>query len=254
MEAEERARSDDVSELLATILSLAILLSLCRAEVIHFGSLPILAKAGRVALAAYFDYLYVGVITAAFLGLLSLAGRREKTRRVVHLAFLIVAVASLLAALINVKVVPMLGKPLNYQWLYYSDFLRSQDAHNAILSELSWKLLLIGATAIAGLLAMTHVFSRVLKSLVRRFGSRPLLRVALAVLVLYLVAGGHLLSRLHWPAPSLENPVVSFAHSLVVAQRSPRLLTMTTSVGPDDFGPRQPPSPMLSAIAQRNSG
>src|SRR5262249_18014566 len=163
-------------------------------------------------------------------------------------------VASLLAALINVKVVPMLGKPLNYQWLYHSDFLRSQDAHNAILSELSWKLLLIGATAIAGLLAMTHMFSRVLKSLVRRFGSRPLLRAALAVLVLYFVAGGLLLSRLHWPAPSLENPVVSFSHSPVVAHRSPRLLTMTTSVGPDDFGPRQPPSPMLSAIAQRNSG
>ena len=254
MRDEEKTEPDDWVRLAATSLSLALLLMIVRTRVISFDYIPsVPARAGRLVLAAYYDFVYVAAVTAAFLGFFLIARRNQKSRRALFRAFLGIALVSLLAALANVKVVPMLGRPMNYQWLYYSDFLRSQDARNAIFADLSGKLLLVGVLSAVGLVAASLLLSKGLSFLTRRLGRRRLALAATAVLLIYFLVGGVLLGRHDWPASRLENPIVSFARSVVVAGRSPRLLTMKTSVGSEDFAPQGRSSPS-SAVAVRSSG
>jgi arylsulfatase A-like enzyme len=74
------------------------------------------------------------------------------------------------------------------------------------------------------------------------------------MLIVYFSAGGIVLRRGDWDTAKLENPVVSFARSVLVARQSPKLLTMRTSVGTEDFEPPVQPGLARSAIAQRSAG
>jgi phosphoglycerol transferase MdoB-like AlkP superfamily enzyme len=51
--------------------------------------------------------------------------------------FVVIASFSLVYAFANITIVVFLEKPLNYQWLYYSDFLGSEEAKNAMQANLS---------------------------------------------------------------------------------------------------------------------
>ena len=254
MNGEKTRGSPSLHELLATGLSLGLLLMIVRAYVLSFRYLSsILGRAAGFALAAYYDLLYVAGVTAIFLAGFSMT-RSPKARRALHRLLLGVAAFSLLAALANVKLVPMLGRPLNYQWLYYSDFLRSQEARNAIFAELSWSPILIAAGGMVGLLVLSRAFRGGLSLLLRRFGQRRLTHAAATALSIYFLLGGIVLSRHHWPPARLENPIVSFARSMVIAGRSPGLLTMKTSVGSEDFEPPRPSSLSDPASARPAGG
>ena len=241
-------------KLLATGLSLCLLLMVVRAFVIGFGYLRIFARAAGQILASYYDLLYAVILTALFLILLRMTQKGSRARRTAYRVYLGVAVFSLLAALANVRLVRMLGRPLNYQWLYYSDFLRSREARDAIFEEFSWSLWLVVCFAIMGLLALTRAFYRVVSVLTRRVGFRRLALAAAVLILIYFPLGGLILARRDWNISLLQNPIVSFAQSIIVAGKSPGLLTMKTTVGAGDFEPPLPRSAAASPIAQRSAG
>src|SRR4029077_15617773 len=70
----------------------------------------------------------------------------------------------------------------------------------------------------------------------------------------YFALGGVILARRDWNTSLLQNPIVSFAQSVIVAGKSPGLLTMKTTVGMSDFEPPPPRSVTASSIAQRSAG
>jgi arylsulfatase A-like enzyme len=201
-------------------------------------------------LAAYDDFLYVAALALLFLGLLWLSPGHP---RLVYRVFLGVALFSLTLAFANRQIVGWLGRPLTYQWLYYSDFLRSQEARNAILAELSLRQVSITAAGLAVLLALTWALERGFGWLVGRFGLRRFGFAVLLAALGYFSLGAARLSRMGWNPHKLANPVVFFARSAMAEQPSAPLLSRRTSVGTEDFEPRKPTGPR-STISARAGG
>ena len=75
------------------------------------------------------DYLYAILLISIF-AILFFAMKRA--RKYVLGAYVFFIFISLLIALINSKLIEVLGKPFNFQWLYYSDFLKSTDASKSL--------------------------------------------------------------------------------------------------------------------------
>lgn len=156
-------------------VSLSVFLLFVRARIMTFPWVySAAALVPRATLAAYHDFEYVTAITLLFLALLRIARGSEVGQRIVCSAYVALALFSLLFALANVKVVPMPGRTLNYRWLYYSDFLDSQDVRNAIFAEVSGRLVRIAAACVVGLVALAWAIRRGLQLLARRFDTRRL--------------------------------------------------------------------------------
>ncbi|MCW3091607.1 MAG: Lipoteichoic acid synthase 2 [Ferruginibacter sp.] len=85
------------------------------------------------------DFLYTGILASLF-GLLFFI--RKNNRTLILSVFALSAILSIAICIINIKVTSMLGRPFNYQWLYYSDFLMSSDASNAIGNNIDKRSLL----------------------------------------------------------------------------------------------------------------
>ena len=241
---------------LATGLALGAALVPIRARIMGFrwADPSALVVVRRSLLAAYFDLRYVAVLTAAVVGLILLAGSRHRLRQGVTWLFLAGALFSLLAALVNVEIVAKLGRPLNYEWLYYSDFLQSLDARNAIAAALSWRLAAVAAAAVLGLLAAAWILGRALDALVARAGWRfaaPAL--GLSSLAYFGLAGPREADK-GWDPFKLDNPVSSFARSLITARHRPALFTMATPVGSADFAPPATPARDRPDAPPRNAG
>lgn len=85
----------------------------------------------------YDDFLFAALLFLIF-GLLFLLLKRFQKTVLIGYAFFIVLFV--LIAVLNSKVIEVIGKPFNYQWLYYSDFLKSADASKAINANIEANL------------------------------------------------------------------------------------------------------------------
>ena len=81
-------------------------------------------------LKAFFsDFLFAALLFSIF-GLLF--NVRKKNRKAILATYVFFIFLSLLIAVLNGKLIQTVGKPFNFQWLYYSDFLKSTDASKAV--------------------------------------------------------------------------------------------------------------------------
>ncbi|MBL0359131.1 MAG: hypothetical protein IPP72_20700 [Chitinophagaceae bacterium] len=78
---------------------------------------------------AWSDTLFAALLIL-FFGVLFLL--LKKFRKLVLIFYTVIVFIVLITAIINIKVTELIGQPLNYQWLYYSDFLNSTDSSKAI--------------------------------------------------------------------------------------------------------------------------
>jgi phosphoglycerol transferase MdoB-like AlkP superfamily enzyme len=131
----------------------------------------------------------------------------------------------------------LLGGPLNYQWLYYSDFLSGQTARDSIFSYIfvSWKLLFL-------VVAANAVFLGLLLSVNRRSRPRTQQKAELyisALATFYIGLGFCSVVAADVAAEEdeakLANPIVSFMQSVLTSEEGPKLFTMQTSVRPEEF-------------------
>lgn len=84
--------------------------------------------------AAWDDMKFVGILFA-FFGALFLW--LKKWQRTILTIYSFVAFLSVLAAMANIRVLALLGRPFNYQWFYYSGFLQSRDASFAFAANVN---------------------------------------------------------------------------------------------------------------------
>jgi arylsulfatase A-like enzyme len=85
--------------------------------------LPVLLKT------FFSDFLYAFLLFVIF-GLLFIT--RKKNRKAILITYSLFIFLSLVIAVLNGKLIQTVGKPFNFQWLYYSDFLKSTDASKAV--------------------------------------------------------------------------------------------------------------------------
>ncbi len=235
--------------ILGTGAALCAFLLVVRAQVVRFkwsslAALPELLAAG------YYDFLFVAGLTIVFLAALVV----RRGQRIVCRLYTVAALLTLVVALVNVKVVAVIGRPFTYQWLYYSDFLRSLDARRAVGAAVSWQTAGFAALVVAALLASAWLARRGLAAVQRRWVGGVRFFAYFAVpCVLYFPLANWQLQHCQWQQHKLASPVVSFAESMLV-RRPVALFTMETPLGPEDVqisAERPAKSPAATARSDR---
>ena len=204
--------------------------------------LPQVDMLPRLLLIGVYDFAFVVVYCLLGLAALYASRHRPTGQKLVLAALFLTAIVSLGWSVANVEIVRTIGRPLNYQWLYYSDFLQSRDVLQAIYFALGdrkaglpagvWYFLAICLSLC--LLAWLSRLAGIL--LVPRILAARTLSWAFAIAAAaYLALGHHYLRDGNWERPKLENPVFSLLASLVLANRVPQLFSTATTIAPDDF-------------------
>lgn len=217
---------------IGTAVGLGVFLFVVRVLILGYGSWRTIDSWGAdlnlMLVAAVDDNLFVAALTLVFLALLHVVRSRVWLERMVTGVFQLLAVVTLGLAMVNIQFVHMMRRPFNYQWLYYSDFLRSTDAHLAVRDSLSRQGLILAALALAGMFGLAWLMAWGLGRM------RPRRWIVATSGVVYFAYAGWFLQNYPQDRHRLENSVVAFVSS-IFAESPPFLFTMKTPVGPEDF-------------------
>ncbi|MES2592443.1 MAG: sulfatase [Bacteroidota bacterium] len=175
----------------------------------------------------FYDFIYVSCITLLFLLLLFLFKRYPAAQTFICSLFVAICFFSLIVSVFNIRVVEMLGKPFNYQWLYYSNFLKSDDAKAAISANVS-------ITDIARTVSLCgfgfFIGAAILKIICLISVNYKFRKVAITVSMLLVLAYGitahKKLKAQEWSYDRLANPVTAFMESVNPFAAPPALFTM----------------------------
>lgn len=189
----------------------------------------------KVLLSACYDVLFVTCFTALMIGLMALARKRRRIRKTLFFTYVVLSIGILAFCIANIDVVAMLSRPLNYQWLYYSGFLMSRDARDAMKASGSGPFVLTLVYLCVALVVGGEALFRGGRRIGLKYPrAKHLLVPALVVLFGYIGYSHYWLTTRLWPMQKLVNPVWSFGRSLVESVDAPELYTMHTPLGPDD--------------------
>jgi phosphoglycerol transferase MdoB-like AlkP superfamily enzyme len=210
----------------------------------------------KVIASTAYDALFVAGFLIVMLLPMLLMRKRPRAQKAWFGAFVVLSIGIIGFCYANIDVVAMLGRPLNYQWLYYSGFLMSRDARDAMKASSGSNLILILLWLATMMVVLGEGFFRAAR---RIFTKAPRLRYVIVPLMVLLfvgyVAGSHwwLTTRL-WPMQKLVNPVWALGRSLVESVDAPELYTMKTPMNADDvraLGERSPTT-QATSTAPRN--
>ncbi len=167
-----------------------------------------LATLSQMFAAVWDDIKYVSILIA-FFGLLFFL--LKKMRRFVLVMYSIIALFSIIAGLANIRVLVLLGRPFNYQWLYYSDFLQSTDASLAMAAN-------VNGSFISGCVMMLLAFAALIWLLYQLY-LRKNLPILLLLPLLFVIS---LITQSNTQVPPLKaaNPVLFFIESMGSADAS----------------------------------
>lgn len=226
-----------------------------RANILNFGwispaySIPLIPA---TLWAGYYDLLFVGGITLFFSILAWLLRSRSKAAGALVWSYMALALVVLLIAISNTKVVAMLGRPFNYQWLYYSDFLGSTEAQSAIISNVSARLVVhmavLGVVLVGGGYALSYVVAWMRSRAKSRL---PANLVLVGALIAYVPTSHWQIAAYGWEYSRLANPIVDFVESVFGAQATPGFFTMALPAGSQDEFTAKPALPPGPAVQPR---
>jgi hypothetical protein len=215
-----RAARSCVESSLINVISLSLASSgvmlLVRARLVGTlvrGSLDTpLAALVRTLAAGYYDLLFVACLTAPVILVSLLLGDRSRSQRFLCLFFAFLIALLVLASFANISVLKYLGKPFTYQWLYYSDFLGSMEAQQAILANVSVQFGVAVATAVLVFLGLFWVARR-LTSLAAgsRWRAGAVVTLAAVLTLSYLTFARSQIGEQRFKYAIVANPVVAFA-------------------------------------------
>lgn len=120
-------------------ISLAVFHALARSEIIGVdlsGIVHNYRSITKIIRGSISDFLFVAGFTVVFVLMMWLI-KSKKAEKAVYNIFILFALFFTLYAFINISIVVYLGKPFTYQWLYYSDFLGSNEAKTAFQANSS---------------------------------------------------------------------------------------------------------------------
>ena len=165
------------------------------------------------------DAILIFSVTLIFL-LLGVLFRSH--HRLLSVCFSAISALIGIAAIANAEIVSKLGQPLNYQWLYYSDFLGSTEAQTAIMANLSMVGMLRNIGMFAGLILL--ILTGVLAfSLLRKSNSAAWLTASLIVII---PLSGRFIFQEKLNTAQQANPVTYFIGSVWSDVQESNLFTM----------------------------
>ncbi|SFQ35155.1 LTA synthase family protein [Parafilimonas terrae] len=209
--------------LVAGFLSSAfIYIFFARAEIagLYHKSLPVIA--GSV----FQDVFWLLVIGILFFPLLYIFRQKIIVKNVLLIAFFLTAIITVLSSLLNIEVVKQLGTPFNYRWLYYSDFLRGNDARTGVSETLTGAFLSNIFLLLAGYLLTGIAASIAIKNIVR--SKRAALSLMVMLLIFFLVSFYQYKTN-YFKAATIQNPVTAFVLSVFEPSAEAQILKTKVS-------------------------
>lgn len=202
--------------LIASILSAIII----RLEMNHLLNHSQFKIFGAVS----YDIFYYLSLALLFYLLIYLLKNNSGLKNITTIIFTFILIVSALFSLLNIELVKQLGKPLNYQWLYYSDFLTGTDAKNAVIYKLGSQLYLNIIMLQSSILIFGLTFSFLPKLIIKK--NKTICFIAISLLP---IISTYQLNTQEYTIASISNPVVELASSFFTAGNNPKLFSMPIS-------------------------
>ncbi|SHF43954.1 Arylsulfatase A [Mariniphaga anaerophila] len=182
------------------------------------------------------DFVVVAVIVFTF-ALLLRWPKILKIKKLVFVTFTALAALSTLIAFINIKTVVYFGKPFTYQWLYYSDFLGSNEAKSAFQENLD-----IGTVLnLASIVIAMFLFAGILRTGYQIFTLRKQIKIAtvsvLGVAAILLAVLTYKADA-SWTKGQSGNAIKVMAGSILKANSNNSFFTAKLPANTNPFDPR----------------
>ncbi len=209
---------DKIENVIFLGLSMAFFHAIARSEIINADLINIIQNPrliAKIIRGSLSDLLYVAGVSASFAVIIRLV-KNSGIRNFIYGIFVFIALFSTIVAFTNITTVVYLGKPFTYQWLYYSDFLGSNEAKTAMQENLST---LVFFNLISYCVSL-FVLSFVLRNAYQLISVRTKVKkIALPVLVLGFITLMSLsfTSSVNWTKGQSDNAITSMACSIFTA-------------------------------------
>lgn len=204
--------------------------ALCLLTLIRLQMNRLLLHPQKIFGAVFQDLLCLSAICALFILLLTATKKYRLLSYGVFTLFVVVTTVFTLFSILNIEIVRQLGRPLNYQWLYYSDFMNGTDAKNAMAYNLSPALklniiLLVIAVGVSG------VAASFLSTRWKRMANYGLL----SLFLFFLIAGYVQVKNFTYTEATVKNPLTELISSAMTAGQKPPLFSMKISTETNDY-------------------
>jgi lipoteichoic acid synthase len=196
-----------------------------------------LDNAGQFLWYGFYDHLYMVFLTALFVLLLFIFKKYTRVKQVLIGAFILLGLCSMVAAILNIRVVEMIGKPFNFRWLYYSGFLNSSDSKAAMSQNISSDYILdIVAVCLAAIISGILVVYALEFILERYKLKRLALGAFICLNVGYIFLARGAVNKEKGNYDKLANPITAFLESVNPFASDPELYTMEVPDSLRTFG------------------
>lgn len=206
----------------------------------------------KVLWSGFYDVVYVSILACSFLILLKLF-KNLKFRYLLICLFVCIALLSLIAGIMNIRVIETIGRPFDYAWFYYSDFLKSSEAREAFSSKMTFDyslqiFMICLSTFFSGM--MVSMLNDLIMQKIKRKYVLP--SALLFISVSYLIIAPMAIKYNNWEYEKLANPFVAFSSSINPFSKDPELFTMNVADSLK-FEPRKKRSfPSVSKMGIKN--
>lgn len=153
---------------------------LARAEIADLFHQKLLLISGYV----FQDLFWLLIIGILFFPLLYIFRKKSIIRNVLLVIFFLIAVITVISSLLNIEVIKQLGTTFNYRWLYYSDFLKGNDASAAISETFTDSFLINIFLLLASYVLIGVTIAIIIKNIARNKKATLSLIVMLCIFVL----------------------------------------------------------------------
>ena len=233
-----RKKTDLIEKVIFLGLSLIAFHALARSVIINYNIINILHNPGGIAKiirASFDDIIFVSILVAIFTLILFLL-KNSNIRKIVFGIFIFLALLSTLIAFTNITTVIYLGKPFTYQWLYYSDFLGSNEAKTALQENLSIGIIVnliflcLSMLLFADILGKLYVMMKIQKPIKLVFFSI----FGLVFMILFVKA---INTKVSWTKGQAENAISTMVYSVFASGSNSSLFNTEIPKNTEPFNP-----------------
>ena len=236
----DNEKPSGVKKVFFTGISLIIFHLLARSEIIGLNPLNIIhnpSLSAKVIRAGVSDFFYIFCLVLIFMVILRFV-KNVKVGKLVYGIFIFLALLSTLVAYTNITTVLYLGKPFNYQWLYYSDFLGSEESKTAMSANLSVSTIFNLISYCISMLLLSVILLRI----DRLFELRKKIKYltySLGVIILLFVGFKSVKASINWTEGQSENAITCMIYSIFTVNSNSSFFTANVPVEMLPFHPAQ---------------
>lgn len=229
-----------IEKILFLGFSVSVFHALARSEIIGINPKSILTDLSsleKLIRGSFSDLLFIVAFVLLFVVAVSVLNS-IKMQKLIYRIFTFFALLFTLIAFINITTVIFLGKPFTYQWLYYSDFLGSDEAKTALQENLSLGI-------VGNLIAFcfsTFIFSKILGSIYKLLETQLRLKYAvLSIFGLILIVLGvqAFKTKVSWTKGQSENAITAMVYSVFTANSNSSFFSVDIPNEMKSFDPAQ---------------